>query len=285
MPLPSRMVRTAHKLRQVAGMDRQKLDEAFQYAQETSQHGGLLVARHGWLVYEKYFGRGNREANPQMASCGKAFTSIACGIMLKEKRDLIPDGLDEKVFTAKYLPGAFPLSDPGKADIKLGHLLTMTSGMREGNNPGYVRGEKVKPPPAPVNRKADIDWAALHTPQWCKPGEGYSYSTASTHVASIVLRRLVGMELEAVHRPAAGQADAVRALGLRQTHGRRHAVAHTGRIRHRAAVNRCAALCLPAAAQRAMERTRAGSGRLHCAVLADVALQSAFSVQPAVRGE
>ena len=177
-------------------MDRQKIEDAFRYAQETSAHGGLLVVRHGWLVYERYYGRGNREANPDMASCGKAFTSISCGIMLKEKRDQIPNGLDEKVFTAQYLPEAFPLVDPDKAKIKLGHLLTMTSGMREGNNTGYVRGEKVKPPAAAFDRKADIDAAALHTPQWCKPGEGYSYSTGSTHVASIVLRHLVGMEMQ-----------------------------------------------------------------------------------------
>ena len=42
------------KIPKVAGMDRQKLDDAFQSAQTTSQHGGLLVVRHGWLVYERY---------------------------------------------------------------------------------------------------------------------------------------------------------------------------------------------------------------------------------------
>ena len=42
--------------------------------------------------------------------------------MLKEKHDQIPDGLETKVFTEKYLPEAFPLSDPRKAEIKLGHL-------------------------------------------------------------------------------------------------------------------------------------------------------------------
>src|SRR5205085_5906028 len=61
------------KLQKVAGMDRAKLEEAFEFAKETTQHGGLVVVRHGWLVYEKYFGRGARNANPDMASCGKAF--------------------------------------------------------------------------------------------------------------------------------------------------------------------------------------------------------------------
>src|SRR4030088_2771507 len=69
-------------------------------------------------------GKGNREALPAMASVGKAYTSIACGIMLKAQREQIPDGLETRVFTAKYLPEAFPLNDPRKADIKLGHLLS-----------------------------------------------------------------------------------------------------------------------------------------------------------------
>ena len=76
------------------------------------------MVRHGYLVYERYFGRGDREALPELASCGKAFTSVAVGIMLKDKKSEIPDGLDEKVFTPKYLPSEyFPLDDPRKAQI------------------------------------------------------------------------------------------------------------------------------------------------------------------------
>ena len=74
-----------------------------------------------------------------MASVGKAYTSIACGIMLKEKKAQIPEGLETKVFNEKYLPEAFPLDDPAKADIKLGQLLSMAAGMHgEGSNPGFV---------------------------------------------------------------------------------------------------------------------------------------------------
>ena len=187
------------KFKQAAGMDREKLDEAFRYAQETTQHGGLVVVRHGWLVFEKYFGRGNRDANPDSASCGKAFTSISCGIMLKEKRDKIPNGLEEKVFTEKYLPEAFPLDDPAKADIKLGQLLTMTGGLTgEGANPmGWVMGEKMKLEPVKVDlRSPTMDLEALHNPLWTKPGGGYSYASSSPHIVSILVRHLTGMELK-----------------------------------------------------------------------------------------
>lgn len=181
-----------------AGVDIGRMDQAFEFEKETSQHGGLLVVRHGYLVYEKYFGKGNREAHPDMASIGKAFTSVSCGIMLKEKHDQIPDGLDTHVFTEKYLPEAFPLSDPAKAGIKLGQLLSMSSGMHgEGGNPGIVDGvdHKLEPMPPPSSPQ-DQDLNALRVPMWTKPGEGYSYSSASAHVASIVLRHLVGMEMQ-----------------------------------------------------------------------------------------
>jgi len=186
------------KIRKLAGVDVSRLDQAFQFIQETSQNGGLVVVRYGYLVYEKYFGKGNRDAHPDMASIGKAFTSISCGIMLHEKRDQIPEGLETKVFTEKYLPEALPLSDPAKAEIKLGHLLSMSSGMRgEGNNPGMVRGEhrKLEPAQRPAERP-DQDSSALRTAMWTKPGEGYSYASGSPHVASIVLRHLTGMEMQ-----------------------------------------------------------------------------------------
>jgi CubicO group peptidase (beta-lactamase class C family) len=186
------------KIRSLAGMDLNRLDQAFEFEKETSQHGGLIVIRHGYLVYEKYFGKGNREAHPDMASIGKAFTSVACGIMLKEKHDQIPDGLETKVFTEKYLPDAFPLSDASKTDIKLGQLLSMSSGMHgEGGNPGIVNGvdEKLEPMARPTEPQ-DQDTSALRVPMWTKPGDGYSYSSASAHVASIVLRHLTGMEMQ-----------------------------------------------------------------------------------------
>jgi CubicO group peptidase (beta-lactamase class C family) len=179
-------------------MDLDALDHAFEYAKTTSRFGGLLVARHGYLVYEKYFGRASREVTPNMASCGKMFTSICLGIVLKQNPAAFPDGLSQKVFTQKYLPEAFPLSDPRKADIQLGHLLTMTSGMADGGgNPGIVRGEDVKLESlSPVDPTLGQDASALRTSMWTNPGGGYCYSSQGVHVASIVLRRLVGLEME-----------------------------------------------------------------------------------------
>ncbi|HET6252150.1 MAG TPA: serine hydrolase [Tepidisphaeraceae bacterium] len=186
------------KIRELAGMDADRLDAAYDFTQRCTQNGGLLVVRHGYLVFEKYFGRAHRNANPDMASTGKAVTSIACGIMLHEFHDKIPDGLDTKVFTEKYLPEAFPLDDPRKANITLGQLLCMSAGYNgEGQSPtGIVHGKAMPLKPSAGQNIRDLDMSSIRVPLWTDPGAGYSYSSPSPHVASIVLRHVTGMELQ-----------------------------------------------------------------------------------------
>ena len=186
------------QIRELAGMDARRLENAFEFTQRCSQNGGLVVVRHGYLVFERYFGRAHRDANPDMASTGKAFTSIACGIMLHEFHDKIPDGLETKVFTKEFLPEAFPLDDPRKAEIKLGQLLCMTAGYNgEGQSPTGVVNGKAEPLKAvPGQSIHDLDMSSIRVPLWTAPGAGYSYASPSPHIASIVLRHVTGMELQ-----------------------------------------------------------------------------------------
>jgi CubicO group peptidase (beta-lactamase class C family) len=193
-----RTLTDAKEIRKKAGLDLDRLERAYQICERGTQNGGLLVARHGYLVFEKYFGRAHRNANPDMASTGKAFTSIACGIMLNEFRDKIPDGLNTKVFTEKYLPEAFPLDDPRKADITLGHLLCMSAGYHgEGTSPGVVMGQVVPLNQVPGQNIRDLDMSSIRTVLWTNAGAGYSYSSPAPHIASIVLRHVTGKELDA----------------------------------------------------------------------------------------
>jgi len=198
-------------IERIAGMDKAKLDGAFDFIRTTTKNGGLLVLRNGYLVYEKYFGKGQREARPNPGSCGKSFTSIAVGIVMEEHPDLFPDGLDQKIFTPKYLPPmAFPLPDPRMAEIKLGQLLSFSGGIR-GNNPVYINGKpSTINPPGPDGWYGMVDEYTLGIEEgtirgelfstrtlWCEPGGGYSYATAAIHDASIMVRHISGMEMEA----------------------------------------------------------------------------------------
>ena len=140
----------------------------------------------------------HRDANPDMASTGKAFTSIACGIMLHEFHDKIPDGLDTKVFTMRYLPEAFPLDDPaaggdhaGPVALHDGRLQRRRTGSRrhrpwQGRANETGAGARYSQPRHVVDPHAALD----------RSGAGYSYSSPSPHVASIVLRHVTGMELQ-----------------------------------------------------------------------------------------
>jgi CubicO group peptidase (beta-lactamase class C family) len=193
-----RTLTDAGQVLKLTGLDEKRLDQAFEYTQRTTKNGGLLVVRHGYLVYERYFGRGNREASPDNYSVTKAVTSMAAGIMLNEKKREIPEGLNTKIFSPRYLPEAFPLNDPRKSDITLGQVLSFTSGMQDSamlDAPGA-------PPAAPG---PDLEWLytiaskdenALHFPLWADPGAGWRYSTLATHLAGMLVRKLSGMELE-----------------------------------------------------------------------------------------
>ena len=197
-----RSATNASQARESAGMDLARLEQAWELTQRCTQNGGLLVVRNGWLVFEKYFGRASRNANPDMASTGKAYASIACGIMLKEFHDKIPEGLETKVFTPKFLPEAFSpdgnLDDPRRADITLGQLLCMTGGYTgEGGAPiAVVMGRPFPLKAVPGQNIRDLDASSLHCAMWTNAGAGYSYSSPEPHIASMVLRRVTGMELQ-----------------------------------------------------------------------------------------
>jgi len=195
-----RTTKDAAEARALAGIDLARLEQAARAAERSNaDNGGLLVVSKGYLVLERYYGKAHRNANPDMASTGKAFTSIACGVMLQEFKAKLPDGLDTKVYTQEFLPEAFPLRDPREADIRLGHLLCMTSGHNgEGATPSaVVRGATQALKPAKGQDIRDIDGSSLRTPLWAGPGEGYSYSSPAPHIASMVLRRVTGKELPA----------------------------------------------------------------------------------------
>ena len=209
-----RTLQNSNEIRTRTGIDTDRLDEAFQYVQTTSQHGGLLVVRHGYLVYEKYFGRAHRDANPNMYSIGKMFTSAACGIMLSEhdqplSRRTGAEGVHPGI-SARSLSPERPaygrhstrqlthhdIGHPGCGLRRAGQETVATAG----HLTAIVHGENVDLPywisPDPVHDQVqDQDGSALHGKMWTAPGEGYLYSR-DPHIASIVLRRVVGMELQ-----------------------------------------------------------------------------------------
>lgn len=186
------------RMRSLAGMDAARLDRAWVMTERATANAGLLVVRRGYLVFEKYAGMAGRRVNPDMASTGKAYTSIACGIMLDASASHFPDGLSTRVFTPEFLPEAFPLDDVRRGEITLGQLLCMTGGYNgEGGAPtAMVMGRVLPLSPKPMQDLRDLDGSSLRAAMWTNAGAGYSYSSPEPHIASMVLRRVTGMELD-----------------------------------------------------------------------------------------
>ena len=68
----------------------------------------------------------------------------------------------------------------------------------EGGNPGIVNGvdQKLDPVPRPAEPQDQDTERAARRRCGPSPARGYSYASASPHVASIVLRHLTGMEMQ-----------------------------------------------------------------------------------------
>src|ERR1700722_6740163 len=71
-----RTTTTPDEVREKAGLDLKQLQDAYKVTEGTSQNGGLLIVRHGYFCFEKYFGRAHRNGYPDTASTSKETTSI-----------------------------------------------------------------------------------------------------------------------------------------------------------------------------------------------------------------
>ena len=94
---------------------------------ERPQIRGVLIVRHGYLVYERYFNDFARENKQNTSSVTKSITSALVGIALRQG---YLKNLDRKVadFFPEYLT---PETDPLVQQITIKHLLTMSSGFNK----------------------------------------------------------------------------------------------------------------------------------------------------------
>jgi CubicO group peptidase (beta-lactamase class C family) len=93
--------------------------------------------------------------------------------------------LDTKVCTEEWLPEALPLSDPRKANITLGHLLTMTSG---------VGGEKL-PGATPFTGAMGHGEGSALAKLKGEPGTVFNYSDGNILHLVLLFHRAAGRDL------------------------------------------------------------------------------------------
>lgn len=163
------------------GIDAAKLAKADKRIQDNYPNFySLLIVRHGYLVYEKYYSGMTRDnANP-VYSVTKSVTSALTGIAVQKK---LLQGVNQRI--SDLLPEYFTKVDnQQKRDITVEHALTMTGGLRSTDDDfgSFYRSS---------------DWAqdTLSQPLTAKPGTKFGYNTGLPQFLSVIIAKNSGMSL------------------------------------------------------------------------------------------
>lgn len=141
----------------------------------------LLIVRHGYLVYEKYYGGMTRDSANPIYSVTKSVTSALTGIAMQKK---LIQNVDCRI--ADLVPEYFTKVDnQQKRDITVENALTMTGGLRsiDDNFGAFYQSS---------------DWAqhTVNQPLAEKPGTKFEYNTGLPQFLSVIISKTSGMSLE-----------------------------------------------------------------------------------------
>jgi CubicO group peptidase (beta-lactamase class C family) len=150
---------------------------------ETPDLSALLAVRHGYLVFQRYYGGQDPEQPINTRSVTKSVTGTLAGAALQQG---LLYGLGQSV--AETIPDRVPEgADPRVLDVTLWQWLTMTSGLAWEASGDWQR------------LLAAPDWVAmtLGLPVVGIPGETYVYNTGGSHVLGVTVAAVAGKPLEA----------------------------------------------------------------------------------------
>jgi CubicO group peptidase (beta-lactamase class C family) len=167
------------------GLDAARLEAAAARAAGQPRFRSLLVARHGRLAFERYFGGASAETQFDVRSVTKSVVSLLTGIALRE--GVFPS-LDASI--ASWLAGPYQV-DAEDATVTLRHLTRMTSGFawNENGGPDYNRW---------ILSGAQVQFL-LDRPHAAPAGSVFAYDSAAVHVLGVCLE-------QAAHEPLADYA-------------------------------------------------------------------------------
>jgi CubicO group peptidase (beta-lactamase class C family) len=151
---------------------------------------GILIARHGKLVFEDYFHDFNREKPHDTRSASKSLTATLVGSVIDHGGALSVSTPVYKAIYGDHLP---PDLDPRKKAMTVENLLMMASGyFCDDRNPAAPGNEDVM-----QSQTADPDWYhyTLNVPMASNPGEQPVYCSANPNLLGDVLSHVTGKPL------------------------------------------------------------------------------------------
>jgi CubicO group peptidase (beta-lactamase class C family) len=170
------------------GLDPETLAHLDRYARDSSPPiTALLVVRHGYVVFERYYQGSAADRFFKVYSITKSVISalVGCALQRGDLRsvdqrlmDLFPEYVDAD-------------ADPRRNAITLHHILSMTSGF----DPRSTDIEMLW-------RSDDVVQAALERPLAHAPGDAFWYDDVSLHLASVILTRATGLSTASLAKAA-----------------------------------------------------------------------------------
>jgi CubicO group peptidase (beta-lactamase class C family) len=165
---------------------------AGKFRERFPQVRSVLVVRHGYVVYERYWRGDTATSGQDVQSVTKSLTSTLVGIALGN-HDL--KSLTQTVgeLLGRHLPAC---ADPRLAKVTVAQLLTMTGGLARdvpgaGGDPGLSE-----------QMVASRDWVRhiLGRRLATAPGTGFAYSNAGAHLLSAIVADVSGQSTLAFAR-------------------------------------------------------------------------------------
>jgi CubicO group peptidase (beta-lactamase class C family) len=166
----------------------------------TPQVHGVLIARHGKLVFEEYFHGEHRDRMHDTRSAAKSLTATLIGAAIHAKAPL---QLSTPVYAAMN-GGQMPADlDPQKRTMTLEHLLMMRSGyFCDDSNPNAPGNEDTM---QDQSEEPDYYRYTLRLPLDREPGAKGVYCSIDPNLALGVLNRTTGESLLALHDRLLGE--------------------------------------------------------------------------------
>lgn len=166
------------RIRELAGLDWDRLHEAWKYCESFGGPSSVVVIRHGWLAGEWF-----NYTNPRgIASCTKSLTALSTAKLC----ELSAAGKFEKQIDFdspawKFLPASWSEQDARRKAITLRHMLTMSSGLDPYDGP---------------YQDLDAYGETILTQQVeAAPGTVWAYASAPVDLLSLVVEDVSGQIL------------------------------------------------------------------------------------------
>jgi CubicO group peptidase (beta-lactamase class C family) len=152
---------------------------------------GVLIARHGKLVFEEYFHGFNRGLPHDTRSASKSVTATLYGAAIQAG---LVQSTHVPVFETMLSKDVPPDLDPLKRHMEAEHLLTQASGFYCDDGDPNAPGSEDRM----QNQTAEPDWYryTLSVPMATSPGEKAVYCSANSNLLGGVLARATGLPLE-----------------------------------------------------------------------------------------